>query len=136
MKTCEFTWTGYPHEGCAEFGPPDEFHCREKAEWKFDFENPVPMYDEGPIETVFFCTFHGTTALLFEDIVDIAKMRGDEQDDERESSACPKCGDAPTTLSPFKDERQCRACGHRWELESPAFDPDRDILEREDPWPL
>jgi hypothetical protein len=31
LITCEFEGSGYPHEGCAEFGPPDTWGCDRKA---------------------------------------------------------------------------------------------------------
>lgn len=30
--TCYFEWAGYPHPGCAEFGPPDTYSCTAAAD--------------------------------------------------------------------------------------------------------
>jgi len=31
LVTCEWETTGYPHEGCSEFGPPDVIGCTDQA---------------------------------------------------------------------------------------------------------
>lgn len=31
VPVCFYEWSGYPHPGCAEFGPPDTFSCQAEA---------------------------------------------------------------------------------------------------------
>ena len=37
---CMYVWSGYPHPGCAEFAPPDEWHCPKKATHRMTLVGP------------------------------------------------------------------------------------------------
>lgn len=60
MPTCEFTMTGYPHPGCAEFGPPDEMVCTapatKRATWTSHM-NPAPPH-ASYTESMLVCDEH------------------------------------------------------------------------------
>lgn len=45
LGLCEQVLAVYPHPGCAEFGPPDEFVCENTVRWMetVDFEGHVSV---------------------------------------------------------------------------------------------
>lgn len=66
---CDCVDSGYPHPGCAEFGPPDEFFCTETAVWKFVVIDWFrgPNFDaepcEGDVEDLYACEAHARREL-------------------------------------------------------------------------
>lgn len=75
--TCEWADYGYPHEGCAEFGPPDEFHCTDPARLVVSWSAP---YGDS---VMFVCATHGLEMLAVggDDYITITDVRAVSESD-------------------------------------------------------
>ena len=61
---CAFVEYGYPHEGCAEFGPADEVRCGAPATLLIRVTEQLCSDD---VDDVAFCARHGAVVLAEDD---------------------------------------------------------------------
>lgn len=71
MITCQWVAFGYPHEGCAEFGPPDTFTCGARA--RFVVHEDAPWGNEewfGCVEHALSCDEGGAYQQIVRTVTD------------------------------------------------------------------
>lgn len=74
LRTCDWYGEGYPHPGCAEFGPPDHWDCGDSATHRIVWRSLMPDYMNGEPEFDGDDTEIGVTLSCAEHLPDMAKV--------------------------------------------------------------